>query len=136
MVAVLKQLSTSLGAITSVAVFVKCNIQQIDSLSPEELRDRIDDLDGYLKEIDAVDEDFIDEDVDVDDYMSALDADLAHDMEQSMSLPSAPVTVPSMAKPIGSVEKCERSTNVAEMEQNSDVCQQFNRNDSSYWVPI
>lgn len=48
--------------------------------------------------------------------MSALDADLAHDMEQSMSLPSAPVTVPSMAKPIGSVEKSEKSTNVAEME--------------------
>ncbi|KAK8793801.1 hypothetical protein WA171_002931 [Blastocystis sp. BT1] len=106
MVAVLKQLSTSLGSITS----------QIDSLSPEELHDRIENLDDYLKEIDAVDEDFIDDDVDLDDYMSALDADIATDAEKGMALPVAPVTVPSVSKSVKQVDESDISTKVVEME--------------------
>ena len=112
-------------------VSVFCTMQQIDSLSPEELRDRIEDLDVYLKEIDGVDENFIDDDVDLDDYMSALDADIANTAEKNMDLPVAPVTVPSVSKSVKQVDESNTSIKVVEMEQNNRVCQQFNRNDSS-----
>ena len=77
---------------------------------------RIENLDDYLKEIDAVDEDFIDDDVDLDDYMSALDADIATDAEKGMSLPVAPVTVPSVSKSVKQVDESDISTKVVEME--------------------
>ena len=73
-------------------------------------------MDDYLKEIDAVDEDFIDDDVDLDDYMSELDADIANDAEKGMALPVAPVTVPSVSKRVEQVDESEVSTKVLEME--------------------
>ncbi|KAK8801666.1 hypothetical protein WA588_005952, partial [Blastocystis sp. NMH] len=65
---------------------------QIDALKPEDLNDRFDDLDAYLKDIHAIDEDFVDEDEGAfDDYLNQLDADIA---KEKVELPSVPADIP------------------------------------------
>jgi hypothetical protein len=61
-------------------------------LKPEDLNDRFDDLDAYLKDIHAIDEDFVDEDEGAfDDYLNQLDADIA---KEKVELPSVPADIP------------------------------------------
>ena len=88
--------------------------QQLKTLDPEKLQDRLTALDEYAKEIDCIIQD--DDEEDLDEYMKELEA-MSDEEAPAVSLPSVPtnpVTSPSAS--VGTATNKE--TRIAEVELN------------------
>lgn len=114
---VMEGVADALRDINEVVALIIDNEQNIKTLEPEQLKERLDAVDDYLKEIDCVLDDSVEDD-DYDDLLTELDDmdDMDSDKIDAVNaLPSAPTTV--IVEPAKQEPEKKEEKRVAVMEE-------------------